>query len=50
MNSQPTVEDLRRLRAAARRDPAADAAYVEAWGRADQATKEAVLHDRPKGN
>lgn len=43
MNGHVTVEDLRRLRAAARGNPAADAAYVDAWNRAPQAVKEALI-------
>lgn len=42
MSSQPTVEELRRLRAAARGNTAA-AAYVDAWNRASQATREALM-------
>lgn len=45
--NEPTVEDLQRLRTAARGNPAADAAYVEAWNRADQATKEALMRHVP---
>lgn len=43
MSNEPTVEDLRRLRATARSNPAADAAYVDAWNRASQAMKEALM-------
>ncbi len=41
--SEPTVEDLQRLREAAKGNPEADHAYVQAWNRAPQAVREAVL-------
>ena len=40
----PTVEELKRLREAAKGNPAADHAYVQAWNRASQATKEALMN------
>lgn len=47
---QPTVEDLLRLREAAKGNPDADHAYVEAWGRASQAVREAVLRGPERGS
>lgn len=41
--NEPTVKELQRLRAAAKGNPAADHAYVQAWNRASQATREALL-------
>lgn len=49
MSNDPTVEHLKRLRDAARRNPAADAAYVEAFQRAPQHVREQLLSGRRKG-
>lgn len=48
MSNEPTVEELRRLRAAALGNPGADAVYVAAFNRAPQSVKEALLNERTR--